>query len=185
MSTAAAVDVADRNAVLAANLGWVFEVAHRWARTHPAGVKLLGGLDDVRQLAVLVALQSLGSYDPTRGALTTFLRFQVHFRLCNEVHRAKQLAAISFTTLQLANESWEPAAREPVDVDLRLDLDAVRSALRHLPPRMRRILVLRAHGRQLREIGERLGICHERVRQLEAKAVRKVRRLLCVEELQG
>ena len=53
-------------------------------------------------------------------------------------------------------------------------------ALMHLSPRMRRVLVLRyglagGHPRTLEEVGNELGITRERVRQLEARALRELR----------
>ncbi len=53
-------------------------------------------------------------------------------------------------------------------------------ALAHLSPRMRRVLILRyglagGHTRTLEEVGRELGITRERVRQLEARALRELR----------
>ena len=57
---------------------------------------------------------------------------------------------------------------------------AVEDVLDTLTPRERRVLQLRygltdGHQRTLEEVGKRFGLTRERIRQIEAKALRKVR----------
>jgi RNA polymerase primary sigma factor len=57
---------------------------------------------------------------------------------------------------------------------------AVEAALDTLIPRERRVLQLRfglidGHERTLEEVGRRFGVTRERIRQIEAKAMRKLR----------
>ncbi|MFI4972119.1 MAG: sigma-70 family RNA polymerase sigma factor, partial [Hyphomicrobiales bacterium] len=57
---------------------------------------------------------------------------------------------------------------------------AVEAVLDTLIPRERRVLQLRfglidGHQRTLEEVGKRLGVTRERIRQIEVKALRKLR----------
>jgi RNA polymerase primary sigma factor len=57
---------------------------------------------------------------------------------------------------------------------------AVQAALDTLIPRERRVIQLRfglidGHERTLEEVGQRFGVTRERIRQIEAKALRKLR----------
>ncbi len=56
----------------------------------------------------------------------------------------------------------------------------VEQALNSLAPRERRVLQLRFglvddHQRTLEEVGNRIGVTRERIRQIEARALRKLR----------
>jgi RNA polymerase primary sigma factor len=75
----------------------------------------------------------------------------------------------------------DKAATSPVDAALvsmlRIEVEDV---LNTLTPRERRVLQLRfglidAHERTLGEVGQRLGVTRERIRQIETKALRKLR----------
>lgn len=60
---------------------------------------------------------------------------------------------------------------EPLDVN-----DAIEVHLRYLSKRERRILILRSQGKNLSEVAAEVGICKERVRQVQAEACAKVKR---------
>jgi len=84
-------------------------------------------------------------------------------------------------TLTLGDLLPDPAAARPdVEAEAQEVAAAVRAALATLPPRERAILAAR-HGlddtppRTLQEIGQRLGLTRERVRQIEACALRQLR----------
>ncbi len=72
-------------------------------------------------------------------------------------------------------------AISPSEAASRADLhEEVEDTLRMLTPRERRVLQLRFgliddHQRTLDEVGRRLGVTRERIRQIEAKALRKLR----------
>ena len=75
----------------------------------------------------------------------------------------------------------DKAATSPVDAALVSMLQIeVEDVLNTLTPRERRVLQLRfglidAHELTLQEVGQRLGVTRERIRQIEAKALRKLR----------
>lgn len=98
------------------------------------------------------------------------------YRVC--VLLAKRVA--SFPHDPKGNRAeWHPAAPEASDDPSLERLRALEAALRHLHPRSREVLHLRFWERQtLRQIGEHLGIGRERVRQIELKALAKLRGLL-------
>lgn len=54
----------------------------------------------------------------------------------------------------------------------------VRVALGGLRPRWREVLTLRMAGRTLKEAGAKIGVSKERVRQIEAKALDALSKLL-------
>jgi RNA polymerase primary sigma factor len=72
--------------------------------------------------------------------------------------------------------------REPdEDVELSLRESVLREAVEHLPEREREVVILRyglngGDPRPLREIGRRLGITQERVRQIESRALDRLAR---------
>ena len=75
----------------------------------------------------------------------------------------------------------DPAAIAPADAATsQLLREHVEGALRTLPPRERRVLRLRfglddGRARTLEEVGREFGVTRERIRQIEAKALRKLR----------
>lgn len=64
------------------------------------------------------------------------------------------------------------------DVVMRLTARQVEPALTRLTEREREILAARAGGESLRELGRRLGISQERVRQIEQRALARTRQAL-------
>jgi len=98
--------------------------------------------------------------------------------------RRERIAAreIQIQAIGLADSrrEWEPSVTDdPLEGLLRTEeIAAVRDSLRFLPASERRILLERVDGVSLREIADRLGVTKERVRQRQAKAFRKVRRLM-------
>ena len=80
---------------------------------------------------------------------------------------------------------------EPIEAATREMLsDDVRTVLSQLPVRERRVLELRfgfddGRDRTLEEVGQELGLTRERVRQIEAKALRQLRHPSQIRALQG
>ncbi len=108
----------------------------------------------------------------------------------------RPLAHWSLPALERQNRGEMPAiyapdegADEPVDAASReLLRDQIRSALDFLTDREREVLELRFGLRDgkdhtLEEVGKRFGVTRERIRQIEAKALEKVRRHKIVDKL--
>lgn len=55
------------------------------------------------------------------------------------------------------------------------DAEPALAALKRLPSRYREIVEMRVYGLTLEEVGERIGVTRERVRQIETKAIAKLR----------
>ena len=85
-------------------------------------------------------------------------------------------AAVTFLDLRASDAPTPDQLVEKVTVDQRMRA-TVSDALRQLPPREREVLQLRWFADPpltLQEVGDRWGICRERVRQIELRAKNKV-----------
>lgn len=156
-------DLAARDALIESQLAWIRRVAFRFAR-------------DPDQCDELIAegncklVELMPKFDPAKARLSTFVGLCLfnHFARWHQLLRQK--THVQFEEL-----------REPTVVD---DLDAsahraqvnqaVQAAIRRLPERERDVLCRRMRGETLAAIGLALGVCKERVRQIETKARRRL-----------
>jgi len=94
------------------------------------------------------------------------------FELAGEVRRIEKLPVVNFAAGGVAT---------PADAALRQLLKVqIAEVLSSLTPRERRVLQLRfgiedGRSRTLEEVGKEFGVTRERIRQIEAKAIRKLR----------
>ncbi len=82
---------------------------------------------------------------------------------------------------RVADPGPSPEGSAAENQDQRLRFGILDDAIGMLPERQRRIIELRHRGheqRTLREVGEEMGLSRERVRQLEARAIRRLRALI-------
>ena len=149
------------------------------ALSHRADVRLLGA-DDAVSAGVEGLIRAARRYDPTMGIKFVSYAWQSVARMI--VFRAEQWARgsadVSLDSIGPGDaEPFQPAApeTEPADILLRERLD---EALRSLPPRWRRVVQMRSAGRRLREVAETMGVSGERVRQVEQKALARLREKL-------
>ena len=75
-------------------------------------------------------------------------------------------------------------------VTCKLLSEHVQDVLRMLPPREARVLQLRygipdGHSHTLREVGQKLGVSRERIRQIETSALHRLRKSLKVHKLRS
>jgi RNA polymerase sigma factor (sigma-70 family) len=194
ISTVASPSVEARNAVLLANMALIDRAAGIWAGARPDAVRALGGFDDVRQLACIFAMRAIESFNPSIAKLSTWIVVQIRLRLSRAAEAAgliripdyhhgearaelrARLTPLAFADAPLLEEGQElePAAPEPA-IDLDLDAEAVGLAMKGLPRRWRAVLRRRMRGETLEVIAKRLDISRERVRQIQTRAVAKVR----------
>jgi RNA polymerase sigma factor (sigma-70 family) len=73
---------------------------------------------------------------------------------------------------------YEDTADAEFNLDVKLNIERIMQAVTELPPRYRGIINSRLAGQTLQQIGDKLGISKERIRQLEAKAITRIQRLI-------
>ncbi len=170
-----------RNATVEANL-WLVKF---FVRGRLASERGWVDRDDLIQEGMLGLLRAVELYDPAKGMLSHYAGLWIR-------DRANKAAAYSRGPLHVP---WcnrgEPlpssgpdalpfvAAREDGGFPDREALDALWAAVDALREPDRTVIRLRyGEGLLLREIGERLDRTTERIRQLEARAVRRLREML-------
>lgn len=130
--------------------------------------------DDVVGEARVALERAAAKYDPKRGC-----KFSTLAVVCMR----RQLVRM-FDNKAMAEE-WEPLPNIWIDVDeiartdYRLDIEMiVEICLNRLPGRERQVIELRLQDKSLDDVGRVLGVTCERIRQIEAKAIRKLRERL-------
>jgi DNA-directed RNA polymerase specialized sigma24 family protein len=122
---------------------------------HPAARRLGLDLDDLAQEFALALLAAAPTYDPSRGAYTTWAVWRMRGRWSQIRERARRRP-------ELVHAEHEPAARpapEPLDLSL---LDA----------RGRRLLALRADGYTYQQMGLAVGVSKQAAREATLAAAR-------------
>lgn len=197
IAQAQAGDTGARNALIERHMGFIYRmigIALRARGKHNAE------LDEYMAVAVEAFARAIVGFDLTRGLkLLTYagisiqrsvsvavrnnhiIRLPTNFDLCrdrtlNQRRSARRVASIDDVPrgYRRARGVSVDTAADPVDdADERL---AVLGYMRYLVPREREVLERRARGETLAEIGLKLSLTKERVRQLESKALAKMRR---------
>lgn len=147
-------------------------------------------LEDRIQEAVLTLTRCADRWEPEKSRLSTYLSAAVKFRLCRMI-RHERLVRPPYSTpitelrsteplVDFANiqEDQLPYVVDDHDREHQERLESIRQARLLLPKRLQDVLGSRSKGKTLREIGERLGLSKERVRQLEEEALRLLREQL-------
>jgi RNA polymerase sigma factor (sigma-70 family) len=147
-------------------------VARRFRATMtPAELRAAGGMDELVSVGFWFLLRAARNFDPARGFQFSTLAFTCVLRGI-AMHAKKK------------RPSFRPLEYEPGDDGAGMDkatgaIDArarVAELMRYLSPRQRRIIKARFfQGRELYEIGQELGVCRERVRQIEKAAIGRMR----------
>ncbi len=168
-----------KNRIVRANLRLVVSIAKK----HLGGVQ---GLFELISDGNVSLMQAVEKFDYARGnRFSTYASWAIMRNFARSVPRARYHRE-RFTTGQEDLLDIAGALRnyDPNDLnvsELRESIDAV---LAQLSPRERTILVGHyglgedEEVRTLEQLGERLGLSKERVRQIEIKALRKLRRIL-------
>lgn len=187
--------IAERNELVEANLGLAGHAVKLFARSSPAAIDVLGGFDDAMQIAYVALIRAAERFDPSIARFSTFAIRSMCCALASAgkdagliriprwldgERRAAALERVAALSLHgVRGDGLDPPAPLEVDPDGRLP--AIREAMRCLTARQRFVLSRRSHGARLADLAAELGLCRERVRQIEAQALAHLRRLLGVE----
>lgn len=157
--------------------------------------------DDLAAAGNVGLVEAAELFDPTRGvAFSTYAYHAVWARITLEAKRQARRIRVPDNWLQDKAEltDTQDAQLEKASTILSLDWRdrddkafqvaapvavgpepderaALQAALHRLPARDREIVLMRSGGLSLLEVGRRLGICRERVRQIEVRAHAKLR----------
>jgi len=183
-------DVAAKQALVESCVPWMRKLARRACADQQQ-------LDDLTQVAIVALIECLEDFDPGRARLTTYAVRPAIWRMRREMNAAGSVVSRSQNKNRKFARAWETAAHvgelpagllaryhDPAhDALLRDDLAQLAAVLRRLPPRLADILTRRAAGQTLQSIGSDLGVTRERIRQLEKRALTRVRKLMGANEL--
>ncbi len=135
---------------------------------------------DLFQEGFLAATVAARRYDPIAHDVrfTTYAYHALGWRFCRIAYVRDQMVRHPPT--------GEPLARAAFDYDLadhyasepdpwEYERELLPELLLRFPERTQRLFELRKQGRTLEEIGREIGVTKERVRQIEAKAIRRMR----------
>lgn len=166
--------------------------AMRWAQV----------TDDSTQAGMLGLIRAAQKYDPAMGyAFSTYATYWIRQKVGN--HRKndaliriprhvsdgrsrkefKELAARSARIETIAQRGEEmrtnePAVTDDIDADAGDRAAAVRSAVASLPDRDHEVVARRMRGESTKAIGDSFGVSRERVRQIEIRALARLRETL-------
>ncbi len=180
---------AARHRLVLANLRLVVTIAGRWAPLAPPTLDF----EDLAQEGVVGLLDAARRFEPQRGyRFSTYATWWITHRVQQAVQRARRARwlpnheapaprSLPVGTLDgpLAKILPDRGGTPETATLARLRGQRLLAALRSLPAREVTILWRhRVDGETLTQIGRDLGLSRERVRQLEALAIRRLRRRL-------
>jgi RNA polymerase sigma factor (sigma-70 family) len=155
-------------------------------------------LDDLIQVANIAIIKAVDDgFDPEKGRLTTYITRKIFWEIDRYIKdnystirvpnytNGKPSDKFSGITNQIIERGvqalprdWDVpiADREPTDKE---DLERLRKAINDLPDeRIKEVIKSRLRGETLKEIGKRIGVTREWIRQLEIKGIRQLRATL-------
>jgi len=170
-----------RSHIVEQNLGLVYSTATRFRSPHV-------DYDDLRGEGLMALVRAVDWYDPWRGA--RFSTYACHAIIRAMIRHAKQARKhLAYHALQddAVTETTAPAESWTDSYVARLRR-ALADNLGELTPRESDILGQRFPGderakRTLEEVGDRCGLSKERVRQIQKRALRKLRDVLEVDPM--
>jgi RNA polymerase sigma factor (sigma-70 family) len=142
---------------------------HKYGRRLPYSL-----WEDVAQLVDVGFMKAVYSYVPSRGAsFRTWFYLKAQYEVCNWVrHETTKGRKADISTPQDIISTYPDN-----EVDYIMPL-RVGVAVAALPERERKIVTMRMEGKTLAEIARSMGITRERVRQIEGKAHRTLKKKL-------
>lgn len=161
---------------------WVTKlwVLHRYARLDP---------EDLEQMGFLGLWHAATRFDPARGVqFDTYATLCIRGLILSGVHRYRYGGGADSARLRLcgmdrdAEDVIDLFGQAPEDVFEQVahadELAQVRAALDQIPTRDAHVLRARAQDRTLEQVGAELGVSREMARQIELKALPRLRRAL-------
>lgn len=187
---ARAGDLAARNELVERNMGFIWQRALYWWRKIPGWEE-----EDLVGFGVIGLIRGIERIDLRRKVrLMTYcgwaidreirLRAHVHSGLIRQPScRRLKIPVTSIDGVYCgddgSSESAQLCAEPEVGDEFLVDgIPALHAAIRDLPGRLRIVIERRLAGKKLWQIGDELGVTNERVRQLEAKALKLLRSAL-------
>jgi RNA polymerase sigma factor (sigma-70 family) len=120
-------------------------------------------------------------YDPSRAKFSTYAHIGISLGLRTQRIKASRRKNHCWYTDHI--EQYDEGYDDPEFDDEKVSSGIIASALEQLPDREREIVTMRLiDGKTLKEVGERFGICKERIRQIQEAATKKLRELLADQE---
>lgn len=185
-------NVAERNALVTANLGLVGMVVRN---TNAGQIARLGGADDAFQVGIFGLIRAAELWDPRRAKFSTYATSAIK----SHIYRASNCAGVialpsrgrtrreepehlrelieRAAAVQTIGESFDIPREDPE----RLSLDEIAEIweeVAELPSSERTVMLSRLDGATLLESGAKLGVTKERARQIQANAVKRLRKRL-------
>ncbi len=194
-------DLGAKDQLFKSCIPWTITISRKVAENSYGKVIDEAKLDDVIQAGLCGLLESLKRFDPTKGRLTTYARWYIRKECLTWVWKDKTIYlprylsgkkfkefSVPFTmSLVVKNEDGcdiTPKGltydhKEFEEVDAREEGDSLlKSNMVILTEREKGVLFLRSNGMTLKQIGVRYGLCKERVRQIQNKAIESLRTML-------
>lgn len=150
-------------------------------------------------IGVMVMIRAIAAFDPARAtSILTYAGIGIVRDVQQALNRAPVLSRPANRPRDAASrELWKRAAsraslipdwqehsiesNESMDAEHADALASLRTAMRRLPEHVRHVLSERAVGRTMVQIGRELGVCRERVRQIELQGIETLRAYMGVE----
>ena len=159
-----------------------FQLARNFAKRHCPGDM---SEDEAYSAALLGLCEAAKRFDETKGAkFHTYAFFWMRREVMQEWRDLIRSRVISGKRVGwVDNLRREIAERKKSEVTLELVAKKINRALKSIPEREADVLRKRSQGETLKVVGEEMGICRERVRQLESRGLRLMRRKPQLREL--
>jgi len=172
------------------HLGLVHSIAQRYRWACCAALEY----EDLAQLGTMGLLRAIKGFDPERGVtFSTYAAWWIRAFIGRGIADQRRLVRVpvnaqagvpSEATVAVVDELSEGMTRgtavlsTPPSGTLGVSLDAEKAYAAISDERTRKVVRMRMAGHELHEIGDEIGICRERVRQLERAGIKQARRRL-------
>lgn len=147
---------------------------YHWVERRPAHLRR----DEAYAIAIEAVWRGTATFDPARGVkFSSYISIKIRSLLSypgrKRKHRKPRPISLD------AYEDRDKDSRLAVYESDGVDAEHVRQLVDRLPARERLVITLRfgldGERCKLEEVGDRIGLCKERVRQIEAKALERLR----------